>query len=341
MIWETPLYLWLLILVPLMIGASILAFRYKRKIRQRYIDDSIFETLYRGDWKTGRRFKDGFMLSGIILLIIALAGPKIGTEVREIKRRGIDLIVAIDLSASMNAQDISPSRLDKAKYETQRLVEQLSGDRIGLIVFTGEAFLQSPLTVDYSALRLYLNIADTGQMPSSTTNFDAAFKEAFRAFEGADGEQRTDAARVLLVVSDGENFGEDYKQSLDDLVNMGVQVYTIGIGTVAGGNIPEFDANTGRLIGNKRDRSGAVITTKLETETLQNIADTGNGRYYEVQRGNETFDAFLNRIGDLQKGEFASQEYADFKNQYQIVAIVGLVFLCIGVLFPRYKAAKA
>src|SRR5690606_100234 len=168
-----------------------------------------------------------------------------------------------------------------------------------------------------------------------TTNFAAAFKEAFRAFEGADGDQRTDAARVLLVVSDGENFGEDYNESLDELVSSGVQVYTIGIGTVSGTNIPEFDPSTGRLLGHKRDRSGAAVITKLETETLRNIADTGNGQYYEVQRGNENFDAFLNRIGDLQKGEFASQEYADFKNQYQTVAIVGLAFLCMGILFPR------
>lgn len=338
MIWESSTYLWLLILLPLLALAGVAAYRIRKNRRQKYIDDPIFQGLYTGDWKTARRFKDAFTLFGIALLIVALAGPKIGSEVREVKRRGIDLMIALDLSASMNAQDISPSRLEKAKYETLRLVDRLSGDRVGLIVFTGEAFLQSPLTVDYSALRMFLNIADTGQMPSTTTNFDAAFREAIRAFRGADGDQaRTDAARVVLVISDGEDFGETYNESLRELVGMGVQVYSIGIGTEAGGTIPEFDAKTGRLAGYKRDQQGQVVTTKLEPSILKKIADTGNGRYYEIQRGNGNFDAFVNRIGELQKGEFASQEYADYKNQYQTVAVVGLGLLFIGFLLPRFK----
>ncbi len=341
MIWDTAAYLWLLILVPLAGIGGVLSYRYKMKIRKQYIDDPIFANLYKGDWKAGRRFKDGFMLLGITLLIIALAGPKIGTEVREIKRQGIDLMIALDLSSSMNAQDISPSRLEKAKYETMRLVTQLSGDRVGLIVFTGEAFLQSPLTVDYSALRLFLNIADTGQMPSTTTNFDAAFTEAKRAFEGIDAESESDAAQVLLVISDGENFGQEYSQSLKELVDLGIQVYTIGIGTLAGGTIPEVDGQTGRVSGYKRDNDGEVITTKLESETLQKIADAGNGRYYEIQRGNENFDAFINRIGELQKGEFASQEYADYKNQYQTVALIGLCLIGLAVAIPRYRKPKS
>jgi Ca-activated chloride channel family protein len=341
MIWDTSAYLWLLVLIPLIGIGGVMSYRYKMKLRKQYIDDPIFANLYKGDWKAGRRFKDGFMLLGIAMLIIALAGPKIGTEVREIKRQGIDLMIALDLSSSMNAQDISPSRLEKAKYETMRLVTQLSGDRVGLIVFTGEAFLQSPLTVDYSALRLFLNIADTGQMPSTTTNFDAAFVEAKRAFEGIDAENESDAAQVLLVISDGENFGMDYSQSLRELVDMGVQVYTIGIGTVAGGTIPEYDGQTGRVAGYKRDRDGEVVTTKLESETLQKIADDGNGRYFEIQRGNENFDAFINRIGELQKGEFASQEYADYKNQYQTVALIGLCLIGLAVAIPRYRKPES
>ncbi len=340
MIWENPLYLWLLTLIPLIIIGLIISYRWKKKRRSLYFNDPIFADLYSGDWKFGRRFKDGFMISGILVLIIALAGPKLGTEVREMKRQGIDLIVALDLSSSMNAQDISPSRLEKAKYETLRLVAQLNGDRVGLIVFTGEAFLQSPLTVDYSALRLFLNIADTGQMPSSTTNFDAAFKEAKRAFEGIETDKESEAARVLLVISDGENFGPDYDQSLKDLVDMGVVVYTIGIGTSTGSTIPELDSRTGQLSGYKRDRDGQVVTTKLEVEALQKIADSGNGRYYEVQRGNESFDAFINRVGELQKGEFASQEYADYKNQYQVIALAGLILIGLGIVFPRYRAKK-
>ncbi len=337
MIWEDPHYLWLLVLIPLVAIAQFLYQRFKRSQRQRYIDDPIFKDLYQGEWKFGRKAKDVLMLMGLSFLIIALSGPKIGTEVREIKRQGIDLMVALDLSASMNARDISPSRLNKARYETLRLVENLKGDRIGLIVFTGEAFLQSPLTVDYSALRLFLNIVETDQMPSSTTNFDAAFVEAFKAFEGNEQEEESEAAKVLLVISDGENFGSDFDSSLDALIDLGVKVYTIGIGTQEGTTIPMVDPNSGSIQGYKTDNSGQTVVTRLESEVLEEIADTGGGHYYEVQRGNENFDAFLNQIGELQKGELATQEYADYKNQYQWVTLLALSCFGLSILLPAYR----
>jgi Ca-activated chloride channel family protein len=337
MIWEDPLYLWLLVLIPLVAIAQSLYQRYQRRQRQQFMHDPIFEQLYQGEWKFGRKTKDVLMLLGLSLLIVALSGPKIGTEVREIKRQGIDLMVALDLSASMNARDISPSRLSKARYETLRLVENLKGDRIGLIVFTGEAFLQSPLTVDYSALRLFLNIVETDQMPSSTTNFDAAFSEAIKAFESKEQEEESEAAKVLLVISDGENFGPDFDQSLEALTDLGVKVYTIGIGTGQGTTIPLVDPNTGSIQGYKTDNTGQTVVTRLESEVLQEIAETGGGRYYEVQRGNENFDAFLNQIGELQKGELAAQEYADYKNQYQWVTLLALICFGLSILLPANK----
>lgn len=283
------------------------------------------------------------MLFGLSLLIVALSGPKIGTEVREIKRQGIDLMVALDLSASMNARDISPSRLNKARYETLRLVEKLKGDRIGLIVFTGEAFLQSPFTVDYSALRLFLNIVETDQMPSTTTNFDAAFTEAYKAFDGIEKDENAqktknnDASKVLLVISDGENFGPDYERSMEALTDLGVKVYTIGIGTSQGSTIPLVDSNTGAIQGYKTDNTGQNVLTRLESKVLRDIANTGGGRYFEVQRGNENFDPFLNQIGELQKGAFATQEYADYKNQYQLVTLIALSCFGLSILLPAYK----
>src|SRR5690606_31326283 len=151
----------------------------------------------------------------------------IGTEVREIKRRGVDMLVALDLSASMNAEDVRPSRLDKAKFEINRLIERLDGDRVGLVVFTGEAYLQSPMTLDYSALRLFLEIADTDQMPSSATNFNAAMETALQAFEALE-DNISVAAKVLLIISDGEDHSQSYNEALKKLINNSISVYTLG-----------------------------------------------------------------------------------------------------------------
>jgi Ca-activated chloride channel family protein len=168
--------------------------------------------------------------------------------VREVKQRGVDMLIALDVSASMNAEDVRPSRLEKAKFEINRLIERLDGDRVGLIVFTGEAFLQSPMTLDYSALRLFLDIVSTDQMPSSATDFAAALDIASQAFSTLDSENTeqnnaaSSAARVLLIISDGEDHEQEFSDPLKKLASERVSIYTLGIGTTAGTTIPHIRA---------------------------------------------------------------------------------------------------
>jgi len=335
MIWQNPNLLWLTAVIPVF----ILLIWYKRKKlikrRREFFSDDLFSSLRNGFWRTGARLRFWFISIGLFFVIVAAAGPKIGTEVREIKRRGIDMVIALDLSASMNAEDVRPSRLDKAKYELTRLIDRLQGDRVGLIVFTGEAYLQSPMTLDYSALRLFLDIADTNQMPTSSTNFGAAMETALKAFESAE-ESSSTAAKVLLIVSDGENHGDSYQEALTALTDNSISVYTLGIGTRDGATIPLYEAN-GRLIGYKRDKTGQVVPTRLQEEMLRQIARQANGNYYEIRKGNDGIDGFLARVDELDKGEFSSQEYADFKNQYQWLAAAGLIFICLSLLTPTYR----
>ncbi|MDR9417904.1 VWA domain-containing protein [Gracilimonas sp.] len=333
MIWENPSYLWLLLLIPAVVTLLWWKSRRIRAMQQKYFSDELFKSLRTGYWSLGKRLKTISMLVGLFFLVLAFAGPKIGTEVREIKRQGIDMLVALDLSASMNAEDVRPSRLEKAKFEINRLIERLRGDRVGLIVFTGEAYLQSPMTLDYSALRLFLDIADTEQMPSSATDFNAAMETAMEAFDALD-ENESEAAKVLLIVSDGEDHSQSYSEALNELVDEGILVYTLGIGTADGTTIPIYEEGTNRLIGYKRDNNGQVVTTKLQSQTLQNIANQGNGEYYSIERGNDGIDAFLARMDDLEKGEFASQEYADYKNQYQWMGALALLFIFTSLAIP-------
>lgn len=336
MIWENPLYLWLIAFIPVAIILIWWRSKQLRNKKAQYFNEELFSTLRKGYWSFGGGMKTVFFLTGITFLIISLAGPKIGTEVREIKRRGVDMLVALDLSASMNAEDVRPSRLEKAKFEINRLIERLRGDRVGLIVFTGEAFLQSPMTLDYSALRLFLDIADTDQMPSSATDFEPALETAIDAFEALD-DNSGEAAKVLLIISDGEDHGQSYSDALEELISKNVLVYTLGIGTEEGTTIPVYEANSNRLIGYKRDKDGKVVTTKLQSNVLRSIANSGNGEYYSIERGNDGIDSFLARVDELEKGEFASQEYADFKNQYQWMGAFGLLFLVCSVLIPNYR----
>lgn len=304
----------------------------------RIFSSKVWHQVALGNSRFKQKFRSAFLLLGISFLILALAGPKVGTQVREVKRRGVDLMVALDLSASMNAEDIRPSRLDKAKYEIRRMVDQLKGDRVGLLVFTGEAYLQSPMTLDYSALRLFLNIAESDQMPSTTTNFETAMETAREAFESLE-EERSGATRVLLIVSDGENQGESFEQALNALKKENVTIFTIGIGTRSGGTIPIYGKNS-ELKGYKRDDQGKIVTTKLEHQTLQDIAEEGGGAYFEITRGSDGFDGFLQKLEQLEKGEFASQEYADFKNQYQLLLGISLAFFILYLIMPIYKKAE-
>ncbi len=338
MIWQTSAYLWFLLLIPVL----IILFRWKSKSlnaqREKLFNSELFKTLRKGFWKVGDVLKVTFSVLGLVFVIIALAGPKIGTEVREVKRQGVDMLIALDLSASMNAEDVKPSRLIKAKFEINRLIERLKGDRVGLIVFTGEAYLQSPMTLDYSALKLFLDIADTDQMPSSATDFKSAMQTALTAFESLDeNENASEAAKVLLIISDGEDHGQSYSEALKALTDKNIYVYTLGIGTEQGTTIPLYEKNTGTLIGYKRDNTGKVVTTALQSNVLREISSKANGTYYSIERGNDGIDAFLARVDELEKGEFSSQEYADYKNQYQWMGGLALLCFAFAFLVPTYR----
>ena len=311
-----------------------------QKVQAKYFNTELFSSLRKGYWSAGNAVKTTLFLVGLTFLLVALAGPKIGTEVREVKRRGIDMLIALDLSASMNAEDVRPSRLEKAKFEINRLIERLKGDRVGLVVFTGEAYLQSPMTLDYSALRLFLGIVDTDQMPSSATDFRAAMETALEAFESLE-ENSSEAAKVLLIISDGEDHGQSHDEALKNLVSNSISVYTLGIGTDEGTTIPLYEGDSGQLIGYKRDRDGKVVTTSLQRDVLRQIASRANGTYYEIERGNDGIDAFLARVDELEKGEFSSQEYADIKNQYQWLAALGLLCFVGSALFPAHRTKQA
>jgi len=335
MIWENSSYLWLILLLPLIYGGYY--WYKKRNIEKRsiYFDDRLLNQLLKNHWQLGDKIRLYTLLIAAFFFIIALAGPKIGTEVREIQKRGLNLMVALDLSRSMKAEDLTPNRLSKAKFELNRLVNRLQGDRIGLIVFTDEAFIQVPLTTDYSAFRMLMDIANTDQMPSSGTNFRSAMIKAIEAFESIDTQDNS--ANVLLFMGDGENHGPDYNTALSSLSDMGVIVFTVGIGTPEGGPIPLFTSE-GQLTGYVRNSDNSTVTTRLESESMRDISSKSGGGYYEIQSGRDNIEPFFSKMDELERGEYSMQEFADYKNQYQILLIIGFIFFLISLFFPDNKA---
>ena len=334
MIWNNSIFLWLLLLIPAFGGFFWYVKTQKKKLKQ-YFSERLVNQLRHNFWITGDKIRLFSMLLAMLLFIFALAGPKIGTEVREVQRVGVNMMIALDLSRSMNTQDVNPSRLEKAKFEINRLVNRLGGDRVGLLVFTDEAFLQVPLTTDYSAFRMLLDISNTEQMPSSGTNFSAAMLTAKDAFESID-DQNNNAANVLLFVADGENHSDNFSPAMQELLGANVIVFSVGVGTSSGGPVPVFNEN-GETIGYHRNSSGETITSRLGTDTMRQIAGEGGGEYYEISSGSDNIEAFFSRLDELERGEFSSQEFADYKDQYQALLIPGLILFLIALFFPLFE----
>jgi Ca-activated chloride channel family protein len=336
MIWENSTYLFALLLIPIIWGAFWWLRVARHKHRKELFDDRLLSLLRLNFWKTGDQIRFYSFMLALLFFVLALAGPKIGTEIREVERSGVNMLIALDLSRSMNVEDISPSRLEKAKFEINRLINRLEGDRVGLMVFTGQAFVQSPLTLDYSALRLYLDIVKTEQMPSFTSNFEAALVKAQETFQSI--EDNNDAANVLLLMADGENHGPEFTEAAEELNDSGVTIFTVGIGTAAGGRIPIYE--NGTLRGYHRNQQGNEVVSTLSSENMREIASIGGGNYYEISRGSDTIEPFLSRLSELERGEFSSQEYANYKNRFQLMTAIGLVFLFLSLFFPDFSPSS-
>lgn len=339
MIWEHPYLLWLLLLIPLLAGLSYLSAKRRRENLQGFFSQTLLNQISNQQSAGSQRVRAVLLYIGLSLLIVGMAGPKIGSEIREVTREGVDLIVALDVSRSMQAEDVRPNRLDKARFEISSLQERLQGDRIGLILFTNSAFLQCPLTTDYSAFSMYLDLVSTDQFPNAGTNFNAPLEQALDAFENRGG-QRENAAKVLLFFSDGEDHSPGIEQSLDKLREAGVYIYTVGLGSTSGAPVPRIDSETGRRSGYLTDNRGERVISRLESENLQKMAESGNGFYYEIRRGNDHIDDFTRQLAELERREFASEQFSDYANQYQYPVAAGLLLILVYFMIPAYKPAK-
>ena len=261
-------------------------------------------------------------------LSIALVNPKIGTKLETIKREGVDIVFAVDVSKSMLAEDIAPNRLDKSKQLVTQIINNLASDRVGIIAYAANAFPQLPITTDYAAAKMFLQQMNTDMLSSQGTAINAAIELAETYF---DNEEQTN--RVLIIISDGEDhFGESAVRAAEEASEKGLRIFTIGVGDVKGGPIPI--KRNGVILNYKKDRQGETVITRLNEENLKSIASQANGVYINGKNTNEVVETIRDILNQMDKTEFEAKEFADFKDQFQwfLAFAIGLLFIDIFLL---------
>ena len=274
------------------------------------------------------RLRSRIIILGIIFILLASAGPQIGMKLTELTRQGVDIFILLDTSTSMNAADVKPSRMEKAKYELGRLLNNLEGDRAGLIAFAGSAKLHCPLTEDYSASRLFLNMMDTGLITTQGTDLAAAIQLALDHIEEDD-----EKFKVFVLVSDGEDHQGEAITLAEQARDLGIIIHTLGVGTPAGGPIPIYD-DKGKRIEFKKNRSGQVVTSTLNESTLDEIARITGGIYIRVGNQVNAITPLLNEINQMEKRELKSHVFSQYEDRYQVFLIIGLLLFLAEFVIP-------
>ncbi len=290
-------------------------FLYGRRKHKRVLQEAgspeLIERLTRSVSPSRRRLKGILRGTSLMLLVVALTGPRFSRETRPVERKGVDLVFLLDVSNSMAAQDIQPSRLDKAKYEIRKLVRQLRGDRVGLVVFAGHAYLECPLTLDYAAFEMFLDIADQQLIGVQGTSLAEAIRVGLQAFQSA-GKKNN---RVMVLISDGEDHEGELDQALQEARAAGVVIHTAGVGTLSATPIPILNDER-QVVGYKKDKRGEVVTTRLNTETLEKIAAASDGRFVHLNATASGLESIYDDILKMDKQTFKKQVFVNYKEQY-------------------------
>ena len=305
-----PELLWLILAVPTL-WVLLLATRSRAARRlQEFVAPGLHASLGLDPRRSRRAWRSALRLVALTLLAVAAARPQWGASEVEVEQEGIDLVVALDISRSMLAEDVEPSRLDRAKLEISELVESLDGDRVGLVFFAGAAFPQCPLTVDYAAVRLFLSQADPSMIGAQGTDLSSALFTSLELFDDEVGR-----ARVVLVVTDGEDFGDDVGPALEALREKQATLYAVGMGTVEGAPIPDVD-ETGRRRGFVRDRDGDVVMSRLEEAELLSLVSATEGAYARADRGGLDVERLRAEISGIEGAAFRAQRIVSYQERY-------------------------
>lgn len=328
-----PEYLVILAAVPMLILFYIVVFKQKKKALAKFGNLELIQKMSCAI-SNRQKIKAVLIIISFILLIIALARPQIGTKSGIIKRKGIDIILAIDTSFSMLAEDIKPNRLEKAKQEISSLIDKLNGDRVGLVVFAGKSFVQCPLTLDYSAAKMLLDVIDINTISLSGTAIGDAIRCATNAFVKKERKHK-----VLILLTDGEDHEGNSIQSAKEAKKEGVKIYTVGIGSLKGEPIP-IRTSDGQIKEYKKDSSGEIVMSKLDEGTLEKIALLTDGNYYQSTYGEIELNKIYDDISKMEKKELRDKQYIQYEDRFQYFLIGALILLVLETIISDRKKVK-
>lgn len=315
-----PELLYLLIVIPLLIVFYVIMVKRKKQAIAAFGNPELLKPLMpllsfkRGTWKFV------LWLLALLFVIVGVAGPQFGSKLQQVKKKGVELMIALDVSNSMMAEDIKPSRLEKAKMAISRMVEKLSNDKIGLIVFAGDAYVQLPITTDYSSARLFLSGINSDIVPVQGTAIGSAIDLAARSFT-----PETETSKAIIMITDGENHQDDAVEAARRAHEKGIIIHTIGMGLEQGAPIPE-KGRPGQFM---KDGSGNVVVSKLDEETLRQIAKAGEGLYVRASNTEVGLTQLFDEVNRMDKTLLEEKVYSDYAEKYQYFLLVGLFFVFV------------
>lgn len=315
---EDPTYLYLLILLPVLIAIRMLGLRKRKKQLAKFGDQALLKHLMPDVSRTRREVKFWLMFAIVALLIIMLARPQMGTKINQEQRNGIEVIIALDISNSMKAEDVAPSRMDKSKMLIENLVDNFTNDKIGLVVFAGDAFVQLPITSDYVSAKMFLQSIDPSLIAIQGTNLAEAIELSAKSFT-----KQENIGRAIIVITDGEDHEGGATEAAEKAKKSGMPVFVLGVGTPKGSLVP--DGNGGYM----KDKSGREVMSALNEDMCKQIAKAGGGAYIHVDNNNIAQQQLDNEISKIQKGEILNVVYSEYDEQFQAVGILIIIMLVI------------
>lgn len=322
---DEKIYFYLLFIIPVMIFLFLMLQFWKKRTQKKFADLSLLKRLTpeKSDFKSYLKLL--LFTFGISFLALGLVNPKVGSKLETVKREGVDIVFAVDVSKSMLAEDIAPNRLEKSKRLVSEIINQLASDRIGIIAYAGQAFPQLPITTDYGAAKMFLQNMNTDMLTSQGTAINEAIELATTYYD--DDEQTN---RVLFIISDGEDHSENSTlEAVEEAVEEGIRIFTIGVGKDKGAPIPL--KRNGVVESLKKDAQGEVVITKLNEEILEEIADEGDGEYINGSNTEEAVEFIREQLNQMDKTEFEAKQFAEFKDQFQWFLGAGLLFLFLDI----------
>lgn len=324
---EEPAYLYLLLLLPVLAALYLYSNYRRRKAIRKFGDPELMAQLMPDASRYRPDVKFSIVLMAIGLFSLLLARPQFGSKLETVKRQGIEVMIALDISNSMLAEDVQPSRLEKAKRLVAQLVDRMQNDKVGMIVFAGDAFTQLPITSDYISAKMFLESINPSLITKQGTAIAAAINLASRSFTPQEG-----VGRAIIVITDGENHEGGVSEAIKTATEKGIQVNVLGVGMLDGAPIPVEGTNDYR-----RDRDGNVIVTRLNEPMCQEIAKEGKGIYVRVDNTNNAQRAISREIDKMAKADVETQVYTEFNEQFQAVAWLILLLLMAEMLITERK----